>query len=39
VRLQKGSTIPDSVVVTATMRHVNGKLVPDTVTFVVEFRP
>ena len=39
VRLQQGGTVPDSVVVTATMRHVNGKLVPDTVTFVVEFRP
>jgi len=33
-----GSTVPDSVVVTATMRHVNGTLVPDTATFVVEFR-
>jgi hypothetical protein len=39
VRLQPGGTIPDSVVVTAIMRHVNGRLVPDTVTFVVEFRP
>jgi hypothetical protein len=39
VRLQQGGTVPDSVAVTATMRHVNGKLVPDTVTFVVEFRP
>jgi hypothetical protein len=39
VRLQQGGTIPDSVVVTAIMRHGNGRLVPDTVTFVVEFRP
>ena len=39
VRLQKGGTVPDSVVVTATMRHVNRTLLPDTVTFVVEFRP
>jgi hypothetical protein len=39
VRLQKGSTVPDSVVVKATLRHVKGTLVPDTVTFVVEFRP
>jgi hypothetical protein len=39
VRLQKGGPVPDSVVVTATMRHLNGTLVPDTVTFVVEFRP
>ena len=38
VRLQSGP-VPDSVVVTAAMRHVNGTLVPDTVTFVVEFRP
>ena len=37
VRLM-GTTIPDSVVVTATMRHANGTLVPNTVTFVVEFR-
>lgn len=41
VRLQSGP-VPDSVVVTATMRHVDGTLVgtlvPDTVTFVVEFR-
>jgi hypothetical protein len=37
LRLQQGP-VPDSVVVTATMRHVNGTLVPDTVTFVVEFR-
>lgn len=34
-----GTTHPDSVVVTATMRHLNGTLVPDTVTFVVEFSP
>jgi hypothetical protein len=39
VRLQKGGTVPDSVVVTATMRHVHGTLVPDPVTFVVDFRP
>jgi len=38
LRLQKGGTVPDSVVVTATMRHVNGMLVPAPVTFVVEFR-
>ena len=38
LRLRPGP-VPDSVVVTATMRHVNGTLVPDTVTFVVEFRP
>jgi hypothetical protein len=38
LRLQKGGTVPDSVVVTATMRHVNGRLVPAPVTFVVEFR-
>ena len=39
-RLQlRPGPVPDSVVVTATMRHVNGTLVPDTVTFVVEFRP
>ncbi|MFN2571000.1 MAG: hypothetical protein ABR537_05230 [Gemmatimonadales bacterium] len=31
--------IPDSVVVTAAMRHVNGTLVPGTPTFVVEFQP
>ena len=37
VRLM-GTTIPDSVVVTAAMRHANGTLVPDTVVFVVEFR-
>jgi hypothetical protein len=37
VRLM-GSAIPDSVVVTATMRHANGTLVPDPVIFVVEFR-
>ena len=33
-----GGTVPDSVVVTATLRHVNGALLPDTVKFVVEFR-
>jgi len=39
VRLQ-GGTVPDSIVVTATMRHVNGTLVSDSLlTFVVEFRP
>jgi hypothetical protein len=38
VRLQSGP-VPDSVVVTAAMQHVNRTLVPDTVTFVVEFRP
>lgn len=38
VRLQPGSAVPDSVVVTAAMKHVNRTLVPDTVTFVVEFR-
>ena len=38
VQLQPGGAVPDSVVVTATMRHVNRTLVPDTVTFVVEFR-
>lgn len=38
LRLRNGP-IPDSVVVTATMRHVNGTIVPDSVTFVVEFRP
>ncbi len=37
LRLRTGP-LPDSVVVTATMRHVNGTLVPDSVTFVVEFR-
>jgi hypothetical protein len=39
VRLQPGGTVPDSVVVTAVMRHVNRTVVPDTVTFVVEFSP
>lgn len=41
VRLRLGpGTLPDSAVVTATMRHVNGTLVADgLVTFVVEFRP
>jgi hypothetical protein len=34
-----GGTVPDSVVVTATMRRVNGVLLPDTVKFVVEFSP
>jgi len=39
VRLLPGP-IPDSVVVTATMRHVNGTVVPHSpLTFVVEFRP
>jgi hypothetical protein len=38
VQLHQGGPVPDSVVVTATMRHLNGTLVPDTVTFVVEFR-
>jgi hypothetical protein len=39
VRLQ-GGPVPDSVVVTATMRHVNDTLVSDSLlTFVVEFRP
>jgi hypothetical protein len=38
VQLHPGGPVPDSVVVTATMRHLNGTLVPDTVTFVVEFR-
>jgi len=38
VRLQQGP-VPDSVVVTAIMRHVNGTLVPDSVVFVVEYRP
>jgi len=39
VRLLPGP-IPDSVVVTATMRHVNGTVVPGSPqTFVVEFRP
>ncbi len=38
VRLHSG-TVPDSVVVSATMRHVNGVLLPDTVKFVVVFRP
>ena len=39
VRWESG-TRPDSVVVTATMRHVNGTLVQGSpVTFVVEFRP
>jgi hypothetical protein len=38
LRLRTGP-VPDSVVVTATMRHVNGTVVPDRVTFVVEFRP
>ena len=37
LRLRPGP-VPDSVVVTATMRHVNGTVVPDSVTFVVEFR-
>lgn len=39
VRLRTAGALPDSVVVTATMRHVNRTLVPDSVTFVVEFRP
>ncbi len=39
VRLLPGP-IPDSVIVTATMRHVNGTVVPHSpLTFVVEFRP
>ncbi len=38
LRLRNGP-VPDSVVVTATMRHLNGTIVPDSVTFVVEFRP
>ena len=39
VRFQPGSAAFDSVVVTAVMRHVNGTVVPDTVTFVVEYGP
>jgi len=35
----QGGTLPDSVVVTATIRHINGVPLPDTVKFVVEFRP
>lgn len=40
-RLRRGTgPMPDSVVVTATMRHVNGTLVQGSpVTFVVEFKP
>jgi hypothetical protein len=38
LRLRNGP-VPDSVVVTATMRHLNGTIVPDRVTFVVEFKP
>lgn len=33
-----GTTFPDSVVVTATMRNLYGTVVPKPVTFVVEFR-
>jgi len=38
VKLRRGP-VPDSVVVTATMRRLDGTVVPDSVTFVVEFRP
>jgi hypothetical protein len=38
VKMLVGS-IPDSVVVTATMRRLDGSVIPDPVTFVVEFRP
>ena len=40
VRLHRTGTVPDSVVVTATMAHVNGTPVNGSpLTFVVEFRP
>ncbi|HEV8510143.1 MAG TPA: hypothetical protein VGQ48_06775 [Gemmatimonadales bacterium] len=38
VKWRKGP-VPDSVVVTATMKRLDGTAVPDSVTFVVEFRP
>jgi hypothetical protein len=38
VKLLKGP-VPDSVVVTATMKRLDGTVIPDPVTFVVEFRP
>jgi len=38
VKLRKGPA-PDSVVVTATMKRLDGTVIPDSVTFVVEFRP
>jgi hypothetical protein len=39
VRLHTG-TVPDSVVVTATMKHLDGTIVQGSpLTFVVEFRP
>jgi hypothetical protein len=38
VKLRKGP-VPDSVVVTATMRRLDRTVVPDSVMFVVEFRP
>jgi hypothetical protein len=38
VRFLKGP-VPDSVVVTATMKRFDGTVIPDSVTFVVEFRP
>jgi len=38
LRLRPGSR-PDSVVVTATMKHLNGTAIPGSPTFVVEFGP
>ena len=38
VKMLVGS-IPDSVVVTASMKRLDGSVIPDAVTFVVEFRP
>jgi len=38
VKMLVGS-IPDSVVVTASMKRLDGSVIPDSVTFVVEFRP
>jgi hypothetical protein len=38
VKFRQGP-VPDSVVVTATMKRLDGTVIPDSVTFVVEFRP